>query len=263
MKELLKRLLFIIGYRIERYNNTNIFKEKHLELIEECYGVCKSVFLKDLPEIDKKTAELIQQLDGTQVSEAFYIINSIHSTISLEGDICEFGVAQGYTSALMAHSIRNSDKKVWLFDSFEGLPSPTEKDLLKDDIFKLGSMEAYKGTMAHKVDSVIKQLNKISFDQSRVEIKPGFIEKTIISEKIPNTVSFAYIDFDFYKPISIALNFLDGVISKGGMIIVDDYDFFSSGSKTAVDEFHERNKKNYHLEIPSQSVGYFCLLKRK
>ena len=76
----------------------------------------------------------------------------------MSGDICEFGVAQGTTSALMSNEIKGlKERNLWLFDSFEGLPMPTEKDQLKDDIFSLGSIEAYKGTMACGIDQVSRK----------------------------------------------------------------------------------------------------------
>src|SRR5450755_2563393 len=75
-------------------------------------------------------SELLAKLLGTQLSEAVYIINCLHRSLKLPGDVCEFGIAQGATSALLANEIRDTDKLLWLFDSFEGLPTPTEKDSL-------------------------------------------------------------------------------------------------------------------------------------
>ena len=66
--------------------------------------------------------------------------------------MCEFGVAEGETSAVIANEIAESKKSFHLFDSFEGLPKPTAKDKLKDDLFSLGSIEAYAGTMASSED---------------------------------------------------------------------------------------------------------------
>lgn len=49
-------------------------------------------------------------------------------------------------------------------------------------------------------------------------------------------------DFDFYNPIKVALDFLHRVTPIGAIIIVDDYDFFSTGAKKAANEFvEERN----------------------
>ncbi len=75
---------------------------------------------------------------------------------------------------------------------------------------------------------------------------------------MPEKVSFAYVDFDFYEPIMIALNFLDKVTTSGAMIIVDDYDYFSTDSKIAVDEFVKRKlliRKNMMLKFPILYTG--------
>jgi O-methyltransferase len=181
---------------------------------------------------------LLAKLQGTPPTEAYSILEALTRCQSLDGDVCEFGVAEGDTSALIANEIIATGKKLHLFDSFEGLPKPTEKDQLIDDIFKLGSMDAYEGKMSFPEASVRKRLQLIGFPESRTFIHKGFIEKTISeSELLPKKVSVAYVDFDFYEPIIEALNFLESVLEIGGIVIVDDYGFFSSGAKLAVDEW--------------------------
>lgn len=247
----------------EKYTGTEHYINKNKELIRETLGLYKEFLFKELPPLnDEMRITLISKLLGTQVSEAIYILNYLHKSLDLEGDICEFGVAQGATSAFMAYEIYNTDKNIWLFDSFEGLPKPTNKDILKDDIFELGSIEAYEGTMSFKMDTVKKALYYINFPPSRVKIVPGFIEKTIKQPDLPNKVCFSYVDFDFYEPIITTLNFLDNVIEKKGIIIVDDYGFFSTGAKTAVDEFMEANKRKYKFSLPIAPAGYFCILEK-
>jgi len=103
------------------------------------------------------------QLKGTPPSEALHLVWHLNRVLHLEGDVCEFGIAQGATSALIANEIRGTEKELWLFDSFEGLPMPTGKDILIDDIFSLGSIEKYQGTMACGQEQVIGRLNSISF----------------------------------------------------------------------------------------------------
>ena len=66
-------------------------------------------------------------------------------------------------------------------------------------------------------------------------------------------------DFDFYEPIKTALNFLHDATPSGAIIMVDDYDFFSTGVKTAVDEFiKERNSAGaiYDVLIPNTQFGH-------
>jgi cephalosporin hydroxylase len=237
-------------------------KEKYINLIEEYQSFLSKFVFQELPKSDRRT-QLIAELLGTGVSEAFYITEFLRKSLELEGDICEFGVAQGATSALLANEIRETGKSLWLFDSFQGLPKPDEKDLLINDIFDLKSIDKYEGTMACPVDMVKSKLQDISFPFSRVKIVPGFIEETIQSSNLPDKVCFAYIDFDFYKPILTALEFLHTHLSIGGFIIVDDYNFFSSGVKTAIDEFLKKNPEEYEIIYPFEFAGNFCILNKK
>lgn len=236
--------------------------DKYKLSITELEGLYRSFVFKQLPVYDEKKIELILNLTATGISEATYILNFLDKTRNLDGDICEFGVAQGATSALIAYEIRNSVKKLWLYDSFAGLPKPTCHDTLKDDIFELGTIEEYEGTMTYSINEVIERLSQISFPLDRVNIIPGFIEDTIKKSKMPEKVSFAYVDFDFYKPISIALKFLDKLLEPGGVVIVDDYDFFSTGVKKAVDEFIVKNKTMYRFSLPIKPAGFFCILEK-
>jgi hypothetical protein len=209
---------------------------------------------------------LLAKLQGTPPTEAYSILEALTRCQSLDGDVCEFGVAEGDTSALIANEIIATDKKLHLFDSFEGLPKPTDKDQLIDDIFKLGSMHAYEGKMSFPEASVRKRLQLIGFPENRTFIHKGFIEKTISeSERLPKKVSVAYVDFDFYEPIIEALNFLDSVLEVGGIVIVDDYGFFSTGAKTAVDEWlisMNFSEQRYHSSVPASHLGKFVVIKK-
>src|SRR5450432_2735554 len=242
MVQLMKTMKRFVGKALDSFGMQVIRKGSHvaihrrIEAANELEAMYRQFVFTDLPQSERR-AELLAKLEGTHIGEAIYLLNALHSSIGLPGDICQFGVAQGSTSALMANEISTTDKKLWLFDSFEGLPRPTDKDVLIDDIFNLGSMENYTGTMATKPEEVVCRLKSISFPLSRVQIVPGFIENTIHKAALPKTVCFSYVDFDFYEPIKIALEFLHERMPVGGHIVVDDYGYFSAGAKTAVDEF--------------------------
>lgn len=233
--------------------------QKHSTLVAEVESLLRELIFHNLPARERRT-ELLTRLYGTTVSEAMYLLEHLHRSLSFEGDVCEFGVAQGATSALIANEILNLEKDLWLFDSFQGLPKPTEKDELIDDIFDLKTMENYEGTMACPIDMVESKLSSIQFPRQRTRIVPGFIEETITKADLPKKVCFAYVDFDFYEPILTTLRFLDERLAPGGYIMVDDYGFFSSGAKTAVDEFVSERGDIYELSLPYKSAGKFCVL---
>lgn len=208
--------------------------------------------------------KLLPRLLGTPPSEAYFIIQALAHCKDKLGDVCEFGVAQGETSALIANEIATTNKILHLFDSFAGLPKPSDQDRLKDDIFSLGSMDAYAGKMSCPEELVLARLNALTFPPKRYVIHKGFFEDIVRSEvQLPKAVCFAYVDFDLYEPIKLALEFLHPRMAQGTVIVVDDYDFFSTGAKTAVDEFiQEKNLNNpcYECLIPNPRYGHFAVL---
>ena len=237
-------------------------RDKLRTAIEEMEKLARATIFPDLPQVSGRR-ELMAQLLGTQPSEALHLVWHLNRVLHLEGDVCEFGVAQGATSALIANEIRGTDKSLWLFDSFEGLPRPSDRDILIDDIFNLGSIEKYQGTMACGQEQVTGRFNSINFPLERVKVVPGFIEKTAKYTSLPKEVCFAYVDFDFYEPIKIALELLDSRLPVGGVVIVDDYGFFSEGAQAAVDEFVEAREQRYTKEPSPEWTSKFCVLRRR
>ena len=216
------------------------------------------------PELPRKAGRegLLSDLIGTSVSEAIYILESLHAGLQVEGDICEFGVAQGATSKLLASEIMDTDRKLYLFDSFEGLPAPSPEDVLIDDIFNLGSMDRYTGTMMSPESEVMEKLFSINFPDHRTHIMKGWVEDSLARSDVPKKVAFAYVDFDFYGPIKTALEYLDRVMPVGGRIVVDDYGFFSEGAQKAVDDFVCGRNKRFSFSLPLPFAGKFAVLER-
>jgi len=266
VKNTIKRLFSTFGYEITSEKSGEIRKENFQNLVSAYqYQLNRNDRASCQPGNELRVHSLGRLL-GTSPSQAFEIISALTKTTDIPGDVCEFGVAQGETSALIANEISATNKMLHLFDSFEGLSAPTDKDHLKDDVFSLGSMDAYKGEMACPVDMVKHRLAMINFPITKYRVHQGYIEELINEQHdFPEAISFAYVDFDFYEPIKIALEYLDNTLSTGGKIIVDDYDFFSTGSKTAVEEFMEKvNSVNqrYSIEIADEQLGRFATISK-
>lgn len=233
--------------------------QKYPQLVRELHAALRTLLFPQLPDCAGRD-ELLARLLGTGISEATYVLAHLHEALRTPGDVVEFGVAQGATSALLANELRATGCTLWLYDSFEGLPAPAPQDQLKDDIFGLGSIKRYQGEMRCARPEVEERLRRIGIPSERVRIVPGFVETTLLEDQGPSPVAFAYIDFDFYAPIKHALEYLDRHLSPGGRIVVDDYDFFSTGAKTAVDEFMAARAGAYTFEKPHAFAGHFCLL---
>jgi len=139
LKQAIKKVLRSFGYELLR--TTERVERERVEHFDSNFANLAKAYEQRLNESDDLILEnelrpnLLALLLGTPPSEAYFIIQALAKCKNIKGDVCEFGVAQGETSALIANEIAlSSDKLLHLFDSFEGLPKPTERDILKDDI---------------------------------------------------------------------------------------------------------------------------------
>jgi hypothetical protein len=226
--------------------------------IEELF---RAFVFPDLPRKPGREVHLAELL-GTSVSEAIYLLESLHAALKIDGAVCEFGVAQGATSKLLASELMEGDRHLYLFDSFEGLPPPSAEDILIDDIFELGSMERYEGIMTSPESVVREKLDAIGFPPQRTHILKGWVDETLAGPDAPRQVAFAYVDFDFYQPIKTTLEYLERVMPVGGRIVVDDYGYFSAGVQKAVDDFVASRSGRFAMSLPLPFAGKFAVLAR-
>jgi len=264
LKQTLENVLGRFDLRLIRKQKADHphLRERYLFLTHQVEKLLLSSTLRGLPQ-DSRRAELLAALEGMQVLHGLCLLDCLHKSLPLPGAVCEFGCANGATSALMANEIRHTDKELWLFDSFQGLSRPTEKDVLTDDFLGLGSMEKYDGAMCCPVTEVTARLRAVSFPPSRTRIVPGYIEKTIERQDLPAPVCFALVDFDLYSPVLTALSFLHGRLVEGAYVLVHDYGYFCTGAKAALDEFLAEHPDDYRFSLPDLLDGHHALIQKK
>jgi O-methyltransferase len=223
LKAVIQNGLARTGYTVL---NTEWMEEHCVEPITRLFAKAEQFAVQP----NEKRSKLLASLRETSIVEALFILKYLNVAMAVEGDICEFGVARGATSALLANEIRSTSRHIWLFDSFAGFPEPTEED-------EVVNRRDWIGIMHFPRFLVEKRLDQIGFPQDRVHIVAGFFPDST-KRNTPNRVCFAYVDFDLYGPIRDALKFVDQRMPKGGTIIVDDYGHpFFPGARKAVDEF--------------------------
>ena len=158
----------------------------------------------------------------------------------IPGDIVECGTARGGSAALMGLALkqRNDARTMWVFDTFEGLPPPSEADP-DYEIAKL-----YTGSCRGDLPEVTKLFARIGIlDQSR-------LVKGLFQDTLPNcsvdTISVLHIDGDWYDSVRVCLDHLYSRVSSGGIIQIDDYGHWA-GARKAVDEFLRLRSINVEL----------------
>jgi O-methyltransferase len=154
----------------------------------------------------------------------------------LPGDIAEIGVYKGGTAGVLCEATKSSDKKIHLFDTFSGMPTPDPKR----DIHREGDFG----------DTSIEQVKDFLRDWDNVYFHKGLFPKT--AKPIKNdTFSLVHIDVDIYKSVMDCYTFFYPRMESGGIMISDDYGCLTCpGAKSAVDEFFS-NKPEKPCYLPS------------
>jgi hypothetical protein len=180
---------------------------------------------------------------------------------NIDGCFVECGVARGGCSALMAIISRryNRNRKIWLFDSFEGLPEFTTEDYDENKQFTGKHIRPLeKGSCLGTYEEVEKLLfSKFSLNKKNISLVKGWVQETLPKYKDEvGKISLLRIDTDWYYPTKCCLeNLYDNVVDDG-FIVIDDYGT-CVGSKKALDEFLEEKKIFVELIHDGRGGCYF------
>jgi hypothetical protein len=161
-----------------------------------------------------------------------------------EGDYVECGVAAGAQIIAMACAAPN--KTVHAFDSFEGIPLPSNRDdqmpgikmLTEDEIKKLPNAGEQKlkttGATSFSVEQFRKNIAVLKY--SNIEIHKGWFEETMPNNTI-DKISILRLDGDLYNSTMVCLKYLFPKVIKGGYVIIDDWELL--GCRNACIEYFE------------------------
>ena len=172
---------------------------------------------------------MVWKNDQVSELETKKIIEVARGQLNAHGDFVELGCYKGDTSLLLAEILRDSNKKLWIYDSFEGLPKKSMEDAsVMGENFRGGELFATKREVKERF--------------LRAGLPVPVIKKAWFSElkdeDLPEKIAFAFLDGDFYDSIRVSLRLVENKMCSGGKIIIHDYDNEAlPGVKKAVDEW--------------------------
>ena len=146
------------------------------------------------------------------------------------GDIVECGTARGGSAALMGLTLEalRAHRTLWVFDTFEGLPAPSERDPDRE-IAKL-----YTGSCLGTLEEVQELFDKLGI-RGRARFVKGLFQATVPRSTI-GPIAVLHLDGDWYESVRVCLDYLYDRVSPGGVIQIDDYGHWE-GARAAVDDF--------------------------
>lgn len=173
----------------------------------------------------------------------------------IPGAFVECGVWRGGSAMLIAKMLSNrniTDKKIYLYDTFEGMTKPTEADknyngtdaflLLKQNVHdKEESVWCVAG-----LSDVQKNMRLINYPEGNIIYIQGTVETTIPGTIPAEGISLLRLDTDWYESTKHELIYLYPQLNENGILIIDDYGYWE-GCRKAVDEYFSEKTVNIFL----------------
>jgi hypothetical protein len=238
---MLNKLLGAIGYKLVKNTETNSypdFEQSFLPVLSRC-----------------------KPYTMTSAERLYSVYKSIEyiEKANIEGAIVECGVWRGGSTmcallALKEH--KNFNREVFLYDTYEGMSEPTDKD--KDILGEAAAKQLANRTKNEEdvlwayatLDRVKENIEKTGYPSQKIKYVKGKVEDTIPAT-IPDKIALLRLDTDWYESTWHEMVHLFPKLVKGGVIIIDDYGHWA-GAREAVDTY----LKQYSINMLLNRIDY-------
>lgn len=226
MRRLLRAIQYLVGNEPERRRRV------YLEIVQRFANIFGDFPLGEDLKIWRHDRQFLANYTrlspGNRFSEErkYLLREFVRFVSNVEGCLAECGSYEGASAWFMANELPG--ESFYIFDSFDGLSPPETEDKLSGGgcFWQVGDMRAPETAIARNLS----------------EFRNIYFMKGWIPERFPEVAEkafrFVHIDVDLYSPTLESISFFYPRMSRGGVILLDDYGFLSCpGATKAVDEF--------------------------
>ena len=191
----------------------------------------------------------------TMVPESHYVDNLylVDQCKTIKGSVVECGVWRGGMIAGIAKRL-GSERRYYLFDSFEGLPEPEVIDGEGALAWARDTEGAWYYDNCKAEIEFAQSAMKSSKVDSYVCIK-GWFDVTVPSYNFDDKISLLRLDGDWYESTMTCLKALYPQVSQNGYIIIDDY-YAWDGCSRAVHDYLSSIKSKSRVHQTKNNTAY-------
>ena len=181
----------------------------------------------------------------------------------IPGDFVECGVWRGgmvILAALALAHFGDTERKIYLYDTFEGMTAPEDQDIdwdgksfveqWKSETAKLNN--GYAWGFGGRIEEVQKNVFASNYPNDNFIFVKGPVEDTI-PDIVPKQIAMLRLDTDWYSSTYHELVHLYPLLAVGGALIIDDYGW-CRGARQATDQYVEEHNLNIFLGRVDESV---------
>ncbi len=236
MKKLILRIIKKLGYKVQKIN--------------------EPVFLADMDKDFFELAKKCKPFTMTSTERLYSVYKSVEYCIknNIEGDFVECGVWKGGSSMMIALTLQKNnitDRKIYLYDTYEGMSKPSKEDvnyannIAEKKYTETMNSESGSDWCRSEIEEVKAHLYSTGYPKENIIFVKGKVEDTI-PETIPKKIALLRLDTDWYESTKHEMEHLFPILSKNGVLIIDDYGHWL-GCRKAVDEYFDKNNINILL----------------
>jgi len=180
---------------------------------------------------------------GRRLLHTYHTVKELDKE-KIEGAIVECGVYKGgqIISAWLGNT--KSKRQFWLYDTFEGMTTPTEEDYRINADGSYGfahqstkAKNGYDQWCRAELNEVVENINPF-IPQSQTKYVDGDVCKTLENPgNVPTNIALLRLDTDWYESTYKELKVLWPKLSVGGICVIDDYNSWQGSKKAFHDVF--------------------------
>jgi O-methyltransferase len=204
----------------------------------------ESQALADLSAAERQIVSRVEPFTMTSLERRASLLGAVDHVArhGIVGDIVECGVWRGGSMmavalALMARG--DTSRDLYLYDTFEGMSEPTDADR---SVTGESAQEQLERTARGEgvwceagLEDVQANLRSTGYPVARIHLVKGKVEATIPGT-VPQRIALLRLDTDWYESTRHELRHLYPLLSRNGVLIIDDYGHWQ-GARRAVDEY--------------------------
>lgn len=234
MKSLIKKIVRTFGFDIVKYQKDSIVP-----------------LLDEFPELSQQERDILNsatQYTMTSVDRMVSLIHAIKFIIdnNIQGDIVECGVWRGGSMMIVAKMLLmhgETNRIIYLYDTFEGMSEPTDNDVSLDGEFAASQLQRTpkgQGVWCEaSIEDVRANMISTGYPAEKIRLIKGKVEDTIPAV-LPGPIALLRLDTDWYESTRHEMINLFPLLQSNGVLIIDDYGHWQ-GSKKAIDEYFSEN----------------------
>lgn len=181
----------------------------------------------------------VKDITLTSVAKMYALYNacSYLTRAKVPGDIAECGVFRGGSSMLCALTLKkdgDTSRTIHMYDTYEGMPDSTDKDVFLD-----GTTTIPKGALYAGLEEVKTNMARTGYLADKLVYIKGMVENTLPAQA-PEQLSLLRLDTDFHDSTYHAMVHLYPRLARGGVLVLDDYGSMQ-GARDAVLNYFQEN----------------------